>query len=469
MKEFVLIMNRTLKESNYPNKHKLFDKVMRQQIRAYKYYKNISLVNLKTENQDEALKNLGIALFKSNISHLRNINTENKYMIKNKIIVCEDCYNKTENNIRYYKKTDNDTELKNNFIQYLQDINRAIKQDKLHVNSNYINSVIKHVKYSSTDRIALNQADYMFLKYKTYVSELPFENQEGIPCPKCNGIMLTHNQTERLTKRIVESETIKDLAEIVKEYRNSFPPITKMIADRFLDNYIRDPYITDTLMKKDMIQFSRKLAQQEMFKFINNLQKHINDPNTPDDIKPDMKNLRDNLYQYNRKNNKFYQIKELRNLFSNSRLKTSENTPWFEEASNDFLLNIEILQAPAFHSEEITNIYKSWSKIFLQRIIHKSVLTKDHMIARINGGTDEPDNTMALHKECNMKKDKKDFKKWFEEDPKTQEYTKNYLKKIDELSADGKVEDCEDYSQNISNKIETLTGKNKLKTEFDKK
>lgn len=468
LKDFTIIMNNTLKESNYPNKRKLFDTAMREQIRTHKYYKSFSQNDITNPETSQALRNLGSALFENNISRVRNITNENKYKIKNKIILCDECFNKTRNNARYYMKIDSDSELKDNFVQYVQDLSRAIKREELHVNKNYINSLIKHVELSSNNRITLKQSDLDFLTYRTRVSEMPFENQEGIPCPKCSGIMLTHHQIKQISKRIKESDTIKELTEIIKENRNSFPPTTKKFAEKFLDTYIRDPYITDALMKNEMQAFTRSLVQKETYNFINKLSIKINDPETSEEIKPNIKKLRDNMYKYNRRNKYFYQTAELKKLMETSGLQNNEKSPWFEQEANDFITNIGILQAPSFHSEELTNQYKSWSKIFMERLFQKTVLTKDHMIARSRGGSDELHNTMALHKECNTKKDKKEFKKWFNEDPKTEIYTENYLRKINELSAAGKVENCEDYAAEISENIEQLTGKSKLKKNLQK-
>lgn len=468
-KEFSTTMNDTLKQTDYSQKRKLFDKIMRHQSRAYNYYKNISKKNLAARDTQDALNTLCEAIFKRSESHVRNISREDKFKHTNKILLCGDCTKHTENLPRYYKNSDDEVVLKYNFIQYLQDLNKAVKNGELHVDSNYLNNLIKHVKYSSNKKIELNAADMTFFKYKKSVEHLPFDSQEGIPCPKCKAIMLTHSQKERLSKQILETDTIKGLYTLVKENEKYLPPVMKRFAEKFKDTYIRDPYITDKLMQKEIQKFSIRLSQQELSNFVKLVDKRISNPDYSQEEKEKLKAFKTQLISYSYTSKKFFDIKKLGEIVKECNILEPDDKFNIEIPIETTTRNLELLAAPAFHSPEVSKKYNNWSKLFVSRIFQKAVFTQDHMIARNNGGTDELNNKMGLHRECNIRKSKKSFKQWFNEDPKIVENSRDYFNKINELASENKIKNCDNYSSDITYKIYLLTGNPKLKNEFHKK
>lgn len=469
LNKFAGIMNETLRETDYPRKEKLYKKVMLHQSRAYNYYKNITSRHLPEQSAPSSLRSLGKALFKRSISEMRTITQyETAENPANKILICRDCDVKTQNSTRYYKYSDDSEMLKNHLTQYVQDINNAINSNELHANTSYINELIKNVRKTSNQKISLNSNDWSFIEYKKNFTDLPFENIEGLPCPKCNAIMLTHLQREKIFKRINESSSIKELSDIIKEHNEYFPPTTRMVAEKFRDNYIRDPYITDTLMKKNMTVFVRKLCHHELTEFIRAALKKQTDPSYSVAEKHNLEHLAETLKNYDKNSKIFYNSTQLKTILLKAEAKTDEDNFKLKERGDELLSKIEILQGPVCHSTNIMSQENySWSKVFTERIFRKAVFTKDHLIARNNGGTDDLDNKIGLHRECNQLKGQKSPSSWIRKNPEIEDYMANYLRKINEYAENGKIKDCDNYAKDIANKIFYLCGgSNKLKKEF---
>lgn len=464
--QFKTIMNGTLKETDYPKKRKLFEKIMRQQGRAYKYYKSINSQDLVSKETPKALENLCWALFGRSRSKISDISQKESYSDVNKILICTDCDHKTRNHSSYFKMTDDNIMLKNSFTQYIQDISRAINKNELNVENNYFNRLIKHAIINSENKIEFNKNDIEFIRYKKNIKEMPFEHVEGLPCPKCSGIMMTYEQMEKAKQNIAESDSIKDLNNILKSNKKYLPTLTKTLAEKFEDIYIRDPYITDVLMKNKMQAFVKNLTQQKYRNFISVINKKIKDDSTDSNDRKLLQELKINLKKFDKSG--FLVTGELHKILENSGLIDGNNKFGLEALYDDMAITIEVIQAPVFQSKEFSK-NNNWSKKFADRLIRNAIMTKDHMIARNYGGADDLDNTMALHKECNRLKGKKVFDDWFNEEPKTEEYTADYLREIKKLSAQGKIKNCETYSKDISNQIFKLTGKTGLKNEFCKK
>ena len=467
--KFAQIMNETLRETDYPRKEKLYKKVMIHQGRAYNYYKNITSRHISAQSAQSGLRSLGKALFKRSVSEIRSITKyENIENPANKILICRDCDVKTQNSTRYYKYSDESEMLKNHLTQYVQDINNAINNNELHINSSYINELTKNISKTSNRKITLNGNDWSFIEYKENFTDLPFENIEGLPCPKCNAIMLTHVQRERIFKRINETSSIKELSDIIKEYDKYFPPTTKIISEKFRDNFIRDPYITDTLMKKNMTAFVRKLCHREITDFIKAASKKLSDPSYTAAEKNKLEKLAKNLNDYDKHTKMFYNSAHLKTILFNAEAQKDEDKFRLKEKGDELLAKIEILQGPVCHSTNLIGQENySWSKVFTERIFKKSVFTKDHLIARNNGGSDELNNKIGLHRECNQLKGQKSPSSWIRKNPEIEDYMANYLRKINEYARNGKIKECDNYAKDIANKIFYLCGgSNKLKKEF---
>lgn len=469
--KFTEIMNDTLRETDYPRKEKLYKKVMLHQSRAYNYYKNITSRHLPAQNTQTGLRCLGKALFKRSVSEIRPITIyEDTNSPSNKILICRDCDVKTQKASRYYKFSDDSEMLKDHLTQYFQDINSAINADKLHADSDYINSLIKNIRKTSNQKISLNGNDRSFLEYKKNFTDLPFENIEGLPCPKCNAIMLTHGQREKIFKKINESSSIKELSDIIKTHSGNFPPMTKLLAEKFRDNFIRDPYITDVLMKKSMTVYVNKLCHHEVMTFIRSASKKLNDPLYSEAEKNKLVKLVEALKEYDKNTKLFYNSAKLQSILLNPEFRGEEDKFRLQERGDELLAKLEILQGPICHSTAISSKENySWSKVFAERIFRKSVFTKDHFVARNNGGTDELDNKIGLHRECNQLKGRQKPSRWLRKNPEIENYMANYLRKINEYSKNGMIKDCDTYAKDIANKIYYLYGgSDKLKKEFDK-
>lgn len=471
LNDFNAIMNETLRETDYPRKEKLFKKVMLHQGRAYNYYKNISTKHLSDTQPSAGLRTLGKALFKRSVSELRYVSTYNDLENPaNKILICRDCDVKTQTNSRYYRMSDNPEILKDNLTQYVQDINNAINNNELHTNNHYINNLIKNIQKVSNKKISLNGNDWSFLEYKKNFTDLPFENIEGLPCPKCNAIMLTHQEREKIFKKINESSSIKEFSDIIKQHSENFPPMTKLLAEKFRDSFIRDPYITDALIKKNLSVYVNKLCHHEIITFIRAASKKLGDPSYSENEKNKLEKLINTLKDYDSNTNKFYNTSRLKDILLNIPDSADEDRFKLRERGEELLAKIEILQGPVCHSKSITQQENySWSKVFTERIFRKSVFTKDHLIARNNGGTDDLDNKIGLHRECNQLKGQQSPARWMRRNPEIENYMAEYLRKINEYSKQGKIKDCENYAKDIANKIFYLCGgKDKLRKEFNK-
>lgn len=467
--KFNEIMTATLRNTDYPRKEKLYRKVMLHQSRAYNYYKNISTKHLSDTRPDKGLRTLGKALFRRSVSELRNVaNYQDINDPANKILICRDCDNKTQTNSRYYKTSDNPAVLKDNLTQYLQDINGAINNNELHTNSSYINSLIKNIQNISNKKISLNGNDWSFLEYKKNFTDLPFENIEGLPCPKCNAIMLTHEQREKIFKQINESSSIKELSDIIKQHKENFPPMTKILAENFRDNFIRDPYITETLMKRKISAYVKKLCHHEINTFIRAASKKLGDPSYSETEKNKLAKLANTLKDYDKNTQLFYNSTRLKDILLTAMEIKDEDRFRLSERAEELMAKIEILQGPVYHSKQISEKENySWSKVFTERIFRKSVFTKDHFIARNNGGTDDLNNKIGLHRECNQLKGRQSPSTWLRKNPEIEDYMANYLRKINEYSINGEINDCENYAKDIANKIFYLCGgRDKLRKEF---
>lgn len=469
--EFSSIMNTTLRETDYPRKQKLYDKVMLHQTKAFKYYKNITGQSLLSQEPEKALISLGKALFKTSVSEISNISNREPDSEINKILICSDCAYKTANSSRYFKASDNSEALKNKFTQYLQDINKAAGNNELHADKTYIKNLVKFVRKTSNNNIVLNANDWSFLEYKKNFNDFPFENIEGIPCPKCGAIMLTHQQREKLFQKIQESSSIKELSDILKENQQNLPPITKKLAEKFRDNFIRDPYITDTLMKKKMSNFVNKLATHELRMYIKNLQKKSKDSSINETDRIKLEKIITNLQEYDKRKKLFFNSTQLKNLVIQPPVADEGDCLQLRDKAEEFLMKIELLQGPVYHSKEMSESENySWTKVFTERIFRKAVFTQDHLIARNSGGPDTNDNKIGLHRECNQLKGKKSLTTWVKDSPEIEDYLADYLRTINVKRQEQNIKDCDTYASDISEKIYYLCGgREKLRKEFGKK
>lgn len=471
LSDFSAIMNETLRETDYPRKEKLFKKVMLHQSRAYNYYKNISTKSLSDTDSEKGLRNLGKALFKRSVSELRYVSKYNDLEDPaNKILICRNCDVKTQTNSRYYKPADSPEVLKDNLTQYLQDINGAINNKEVNIQNSYTTRLIKNIQTASNKKISLNGNDWSFLEYKKNFTDLPFENIEGLPCPKCNAVMLTHEQREKIFKKIHEASSIKELSDLIKQHSGNFPPMTKILAESFRDNFIRDPYITETLMRKKLSLYVNKLCHHEIMTFIRSASKKLHDPSYSDNEKAKLEKLANTLKDYDKNTQLFYNSAKLKEILLTAAENKDEDRFRLTERAEELMAKIEILQGPIYHSKQITEKENySWSKVFAERIFRKSVFTKDHLIPRNGGGTDDLDNKIGLHRECNQLKGRQSPSVWIRRNPEIEDYMANYLRKIKEYSLSGKIKDCDNYAKDIANKIFYLCGgKEKLRKEFNK-
>ncbi len=465
--EFKYIMTTSLRNSDYEKKWKLYDKIIKHQFKAYDYFMNISKRNIPAMETSEALNNIGRVAFGRSVSMLNEIyKNEQTYKLTNKILLCSHCSGITEKNNRYFKTSDNPDLLKNNFIQYLHDLNNAIDKEEVSLDKKYLTSLGKHIYHASFKKIAMNSSDISFLEYKKTYKNMPFEYEENIPCPKCGALMQSHEQLEQLYKQIKETDSIKDFAQIIKENEKYLPPVTKKLADKFRDCVIRDPYITEPLLKKQMIGFVKTATRSEFGKFIVKINKKLQNNSYSKEDKIKLQNLKNQLKEYERNIKFFYMTSDLKNIIIHSEVINPKDIFALENDADELLVNIELLNSPVVQSVSDKNSNESWIKIFTSRLFRKSVFTKDHMIARTSGGTDELDNKIGLHRECNQLKGKKTFALWFKSDKNITENTAKYLRKIDELSKQKNLKNCQNYSKNIADKIFRLTGNNKLKQEF---
>lgn len=465
--EFKYIMTSSLRNSDYERKWKLYDKIIKNQFRAYDYLMNISKRNLPAMETSEALNNIGRVAFGRSVSMLNEIskNEENE-KLTNKILLCSHCSGTTEKNNRYFKTSDNPDLLKSNFIQYLHDLNNAIDKEEISLDKKYLTSLSKHIYHASFKKIAMNSSDISFLEYKKTYKNMPFEYEEDIPCPNCGALMQSHEQLDQLYKQINETESIIDFAKIIKENEKYLPPVTKKLADKFRDCVIRDPYITEPLLKKQMAGFVKTITRAEFGKFMGKINKKLHNHSYSKEDKLKLQNLKNQLKDYEKKIKFFYMNPKLKNIIINSEIIIPNDIFNLENDADELLVNIELLNSPVVQSYSDKDINESWSKVFTSRLFKKTVFTKDHMIARISGGTDALDNKIGLHRECNQLKGKKTFPLWFKSDKNIPENTAKYLRKIDELSNQKNLKNCKDYSKNIADKIFYLTGNNKLKQEF---
>lgn len=470
--DFSAIMNESLRDTDYARKEKLYNKVMLHQTKAFKYYKNIANSNIGNTEPKKALVELGKTLFQKSQSEISLISKNNpKDDDSNKILICKSCAQQTKNNSRYFKASDDPENLKNRFTQYLQDINRAISNNELHVNKNYLNLLIQNLRKTSGNTIVLNTNDRQFLEYKKSFLDFPFEDFENLPCPKCNAKMMTHFQRENVFKKIQESSSIRDIHNIIKENKEYLPPKSKQLADKFQDIFIRDPYITETLLRKQMTDYVRKLDRIELDKFVKLIKEKVNNSELSNDEKAEIYNAIKTLRQFDRNAKTLYHSSKLKELLINSPMCKDYNKIDLKIDTDEFLTIIEILQGPVLHSTKLREEENySWSKTFAERIFRKSTLTQDHLIARNNGGADDINNKIGLHRECNQLKGKKSLYQWYNEDPQIENNMTNYLKETNKNIKNKKLNNYDDYSLNIANKIYYLCGgRSKIKDEFNNK
>lgn len=470
--DFSAIMNESLRNTDYERKEKLYNKVMLHQTKAFKYYKNIANSNIENTEPQKALVELGKTLFKksqSQISLISKSNTTNDN--SNKILICAECAQQTKNNSRYFKASDDTVKLKNKFTQYLQDINRAISNNELHVNKNYLNLLIQNLRTTSGNTIVLNANDRQFLEYKKSFSDFPFENFENLPCPKCSAKMLTYHQRENIFQRIQESNSIRDLNQIIKDNKEYLPPKTKQLAEKFLDTFIRDPYITEKLMKKQMTTYVRKLDKKELNIYTKKIKSKIKNSNLTSEEQQTIYNAISKLYEFDKTSKTLYYSPKLKEILINSPIYKDNNKIDLKNDTDEFLTTIEILQGPVLHSTKLRENYNySWSKTFTERIFRKSTLTQDHLVARNNGGDDDVNNKIGLHRECNQIKGKKSLYQWYNEDSQIENNMINYLKEMNKNIKNKKLNQYNDYSLNIANKIYYLCGgRSKIKDELNNK
>lgn len=468
--EFSSIMNETLRETDYPRKQKLYDKVMLHQTKAYKYYKDITRQYLINKEPHEALTTIGKILFKKSVSKISPISKRDETSDINKILVCTDCAHNTENSGRYFKAKDSAEKLKNNFTQYFQDITKAKNNNEIHFDNEYLHNLVKYVGRASKYTITFNQNDWSFLNYKTNFATFPFENIEGLPCPKCNGTMLTFEQKEKILKKIHESTSIKELNDLLKENKQYLPPLGKKLAENFNKNFLYDPYITDSIMKRNMTTYTSKFLTHELRCVIKTLQEKITSEKLTQNDKLKLNKIINELKEYDREQKRFLNSSKLKQILLQPPISDQVDRLNLHDYTENFLTKIELIQGPAYHSRELYEAENyNWSKVFIERIFRKAVITQDHLIARNNGGSDTIDNKIALHRECNQLKGRQTIAKWLTNNPQIEDNMANYLRKINEKIKDGKIKDCDNYAKEIANKIFYLCGgKDKLSKEFGK-
>lgn len=468
--EFSSIMNETLRETDYPRKQKLYDKIMLHQTKAYKYYKDITRQYLINKEPQEALTAIGQVLFKKSVSKISPISKRDETSDINKIIICTDCTHKTENSGRYFKAKDSSEKLKNNFTQYLQDITKAKNNNEIHFDNEYLHNLVKFVGKTSQYSITLNPNDWSFLNYKTNFAPFPFENIEGLPCPKCNATMITYAQREKIYKQIHESSSIKELNKIIKENSQSLPPLAKKIANKFDKNLRYDPYLNDTIMKRKMSLFASNLSTHELRCVIKTLREKIESENLTGNDKKQLEKIMQELTEYDEEPKRFLSSTRLKQILFKPIITDNDDRLNLRDYIENFLTRVEQIQGPIFHSKEIYESENySWSKVFVERIFRKAVITQDHLIARKSGGSDAIDNKIALHRECNQLKGRQTIAKWLTNNPQIEDNMANYLRKINEKIEDGKIKNCDNYAKEIANKIFYLCGgKDKLSKEFGK-
>lgn len=468
--DFSAIMNESLRDTDYPRKEKLYNKVMLHQTKAFRYYKNITSRNLVNVEPEKALIELGKLLFKKSQSEISLISKYNSADDNtNKILICADCAHQTINNKRYFKISDDKKKLKNRFTQYLQDINKAIANNELHVDSDYLNLITQNLKKASGNTIILNANDWQFLEYKKNFSDFPFENFEDLPCPKCRAKMMTHHQREKVLKKIQESNSIREINNIIKENQKYIPPTTKKLAEKFMDKFVRDPYITETLMKKQMTAYVRKLDRIELNAFSKKIKDKVENSNLTNKEKTAIYSTIKDLREFDKNAKVLYSSAKLKELLINSPIYTDNEKIMLKIDTEEFLTTIEIIQGPVSHSQKLReNEDYNWCKTFAERIFRKSTLTQDHLIARNNGGADDINNKIGLHRECNQLKGKKSLYQWYNEDPQIEDNINYYLDETNKNIINKKLNNYDNYASNIANKIYYLGGgKSKIKEKFD--
>lgn len=399
----------------------------------------------------------------------RNIN-------QNLIMTCQDC--KAPKSSHIFKYHQNNPNLKENFVQYLEDIGGNVLNDKITGGTDYALGLVSFVRNITAGHVDVNIYKNKTLKevnvkqFYANQDKINFEpvKHEGIPCSSCGDLTITHNQKLDYFKEIESKKDMQGLADFLKEHEETVNARYKPLVNMFLTNLEQNPDISEVEMLKSLkIYASNKLKTQlaENVKIVTLRWSEFKSSDKAlvqefiDEVNEKFLNLPDN---------KPFPYEEYIGLLKRSIYLVSDNN-FKNTIGNKFKESIRkrySRQLILYPQKDTVKKVGSPMKVIVEDIFKGSVATVDHFIAKDRRGWDKIPNYVVMCKNCNAEKTNYSVQHW---SFLNQDFGKNlqkYLNKIVDMIKKGELgAEYESYPAVLASCVNKLTD-GKIVLRFDK-
>lgn len=451
------ILKDTILRMESPEKHTIYQNLRTSFVKAYE--KRAVLSNLDANGKSPEY-NLISNIFSQSVSKLNTISPYGESnSIVNKILLCGKCTHQKEGSMKKIIKNPDNEQLEN-YNRYLEDIASEILSEKTDITASYVINLNSKMKRLSRGNLYIKNAPSIsnlkhdnFVKITESINSFNLTEIDGIPCAGCGKDTITHAKKLEIFEQINNTETNRELVEILKANENiireKFMPITK----EFIRLVEENPNITDEELISNLQHFTSEHIKSTLASNIQYVKYVLN--NKPLNIS-DRKILNEYIKTVNEyfikqpENGKFnwYKYKAFLDKTVN-KMECHYKRYIYDKLKYD--IKDELSEEYAVYPvDTVVEKLNSPTKVIVQNIIRESVATKDHVIAKKKAGTNDKENLIVLCKCCNQSKGSADFYNWLMRNKYAEKNLSNYFRAINEKIKNGEIEpEYKDYLKEL--------------------